>query len=405
MDKVLILASIAPMIEGFNLPNINLLQNEGYEVHVLANFKDENAEANERNNRFRSCLEHQGVTVFDVAINRNPVKVTNYTAYKEIKQIIDREAYTFIHCHSPIGGVLSRLAAREARKRKTKIVYTAHGFHFFKGAPKKNWLIYYSVEKWLSRYTDCLITINEEDYHTAQAKHFKAKRIEKINGVGINKNKFKPVDTELKEQRRNSLGYNKEDFLLIYVGELSKRKNQSLAIGMMGKVIQMIPHAKLLLVGDGELREQYVQQIKDLHLESNVFLLGFRSDVDQLMSISDIVISTSRQEGLPVNILEAMGTGLPIIATDCRGNRDLIHHGKNGYLVGLEDNERLAGYVDTLYHSNSLREDFGLKSLLYLETYSVQAVMSQMSQIYQTINAIQDPSLISNRKAVKALMK
>lgn len=405
MGKVLILASIAPMIEGFNIPNIDLLQKEGYEVHVLANFIDENKEANERNNRFRNNLELKGVTVFDVPISRNPYKVMNFEAYKVIKQIIDREAYSFIHCHSPIGGVLSRLAAREARKLNTKVVYTAHGFHFFKGAPMKNWLMYYSVEKWLSRYTDCLITINEEDYQAAQNNHFKAKKIEKINGVGINKSKFKPIDMDLKDQRRSLLGYEKEDFLLIYVGELSKRKNQHLTINMMAKVIQTIPEAKLLLVGDGELREQYTQQIKDLHLEKNVFLLGFRTDVDQLMSISDIVISTSKQEGLPVNILEAMGTGLPIIATDCRGNRDLVHHGKNGYLVGLNDEERLAGYVTTLYHSSSLREEFGLKSIEYLDIYSVQTVMNQMTQIYQFMNYAQDPLLISNKKAVKALIK
>ncbi|WP_373470884.1 glycosyltransferase family 4 protein [Carnobacterium alterfunditum] len=405
MDKVLILASIAPMIEGFNIPNIDLLQKEGYEVHVLANFKDEHSEANERNDHFRNQLEFRGVLVFDIPINRNPFKMINYTAYKEIKQIIDHEDYAFIHCHSPIGGVLSRLAAREARKRNTKVVYTAHGFHFFKGAPLKNWLMYYSVEKWLSRYTDCLITINEEDYHAAQNNHFKAKKIEQIYGVGINKNKFKPIDTELKNQRRSNIGYKENDFLLIYVGELSKRKNQHFAIDMMKKVIQTIPHARLLLVGDGELRETYAQQIKDLRLEKNVFLLGYRKDVDQLMSVSDIVISTSKQEGLPVNLMEAMGTGLPIIATNCRGNRDLIQHGENGYLVGLEDEEQLASYVDILYHSSSLREAFGLKSLEYLDKYSVQSVMSQMTKIYQSVNYTPDPSLITNKKAAKSLIK
>ncbi|WP_035052418.1 glycosyltransferase family 4 protein [Carnobacterium pleistocenium] len=405
MDKVLILASIAPMIEGFNIPNIDLLQKEKYEVHVLANFKDENTEANERNNRFRNQLELKGVIVFDVPINRDPFKMTNYKAYKKIKQIIDHEGYSFIHCHSPIGGVLSRLAAREARGKNTKVVYTAHGFHFFKGAPMKNWLMYYSVEKWLARYTDCLITINEEDYHAAHNKHFKTKKIEKINGVGIDKTKYKPIYMGEKNQRRSLLGYKKDDFLLIYVGELSKRKNQQLAISMMKKVVQKIPQAKLLLVGDGESREKCTQQINDLQLEKNVFLLGFRTDVDQLMSISDIVLSTSKQEGLPVNVLEAMGTGLPIIATDCRGNRDLIHHGKNGYLVGLEEGERLAGYVDTLYHSSSLREAFGLKSLEYIGKYSVQSVMKQMTQIYQSVNYPSDPSLISSEKTVKVLTK
>lgn len=405
MDKVLILASIAPMIEGFNIPNIDLLQKEGYEVHVLANFKDENVEANERNNHFRNQLEFRGVLVFDIPINRNPFKMINYAAYKEIKQIIDHEDYAFIHCHSPIGGVLTRLAAREARKKNTKVVYTAHGFHFFKGAPMKNWLIYYPIEKWLSRYTDCLITINEEDYQATQNKHFKAEKIEKINGVGINENKFKPIGTELKNQRRSLMGYKKDDFLLIYVGELNKGKNQQLAIGMMKKVVQTIPQAKLLLVGDGMLRESYIQQIKDSHLEGNVFSLGFRNDVDQLMSISDIAISASKREGLPVNLLEAMGTGLPIIATDCRGNRDLVHPGENGYLVGIEEEERLASYVETLYHSSSLRESFGLKSLENLEKYSVQSIMSHMTQIYQSVNYPLDTSLIGDKKTAKALIK
>ncbi|WP_407370310.1 glycosyltransferase family 4 protein [Carnobacterium sp.] len=405
MEKVLILASIAPMIESFNVPNINLLQDEGYEVHVLANFKDDNKEANERNQHFRNQLEQQGVKVFDVAINRNPFKITNYSAYRKIKQIIDCENYAFIHCHSPIGGVLTRLAARESRKRQTKVVYTAHGFHFFKDAPLKNWMMYYTVEKWLSRYTDCLITINEEDYRTALDKNFKAKKIEKISGVGINKNKFKPIDSNLKNQRRNLLGYNKDDFLLIYVGELSKRKNQKLAINMMKIVSQKIPKSKLLLVGDGELREQYAQQIKDLQLENHVFLLGYRTDVNQLMSIADIVISTSTQEGLPVNLLEAMGTGLPIIATDCRGNRDLIHHGENGYLVGLNDSERLAAYVDNLYYSSKMRNDFGLKSLDYIDAYSVERVMSQMTQIYQKVNHVQDLSAVNEGKTVKVFTK
>ena len=170
-------------------------------------------------------------------------------------------------------------------------------------------------------------------------------------------------------------------------------------------VSQKLPNVKLLLVGDGELREQYAQQITDLQLENQVFLLGYRTDVNQLMSIADIVISTSTQEGLPVNLLEAMGTGLPIIATDCRGNRDLIHHGENGYLVGLNDSERLAAYVDNLYYSSKMRNDFGLKSLDYIDAYSVERVMSQMTQIYQMVNHVQDLSAVNERKTGKVFTK
>ena len=174
MKKALILASVSSMIQQFNMNNIAILEDMGYEVHVLANFTNGGTLTEAKSKAFQKELTAHGITVFDVGISRSVLKKENLDAYKEIKQIMDNENYDLIHCHSPIGGVMARLAAKSYRKRGTKVVYTAHGFHFFKGASFKNWLVFYPIEKGLARYTDRLLTINEEDYQTSQAKNFKA---------------------------------------------------------------------------------------------------------------------------------------------------------------------------------------------------------------------------------------
>lgn len=179
MKKALILASVSSMIQQFNMNNIAILEDMGYDVHVLANFTNGGTLTEAKSKAFHQELTARGVTVFDVGINRSVLKKDNLDAYKVIKRIMDKENYALIHCHSPIG-VMARLATRSHRKTGTKVVYTAHGFHFFNGASYKNWLVFYPIEKGLARYTDRLLTINEEDYQTSQTKNFKAGK--KSNG-------------------------------------------------------------------------------------------------------------------------------------------------------------------------------------------------------------------------------
>lgn len=338
MKKALILASVASMIEQFNMGNIKVLQELKYEVHVATNFIDSGTITRERAEELKNKLKDLNVKYYQIEFDRNVLSTKNIQAYKQVKKLIKENRYNIIHIHSPIGGVCGRLAARKERKNGTKVIYTAHGFHFFKGAPAKNWLIYYPVEKWLSKYTDCLITINEEDYNLAKKK-FKAKNVEYVPGIGVDENKFNfEMSREERNELRKSLGINEDDFVFIQVGELNNNKNQIMTIEAIKELVKENNKIKLLLVGIGDLKEYYENKIKEYNLEKSVFLLGYRNDVPKLLKISDVLISTSKREGLPVNILEAMFAGLPIIATNCRGNRDLV---PDNNLVEIDNVEQL----------------------------------------------------------------
>ncbi|HHV71474.1 MAG TPA: glycosyltransferase family 4 protein [Clostridia bacterium] len=383
MKRVLIVASVASMIEQFNMPNIKILQNMGCEVHVAANFKFGNTISAERISEFKKELAENNVVYYNVEFSRNILNLrSNYRAYKKLKKIIFDNRYKFVHCHSPIGGVLTRLVAKKIRGKGTKVIYTAHGFHFFKGAPLINWLLYYPIEKWLSKYTDCLITINDEDYELAVNK-LKARSVKKVPGVGVDLNKFVPQTLEKKKELRKQYGYSDDDFILIYVAEMSYRKHQDLLIKVVDILKNKIPNVKLLLVGDGKLIEEYKQQVKNLKLENYVHFLGYRRDVPNLMTLADIAVSASRQEGLPVNVMEAMATGLPLVVTDCRGNRDLVVNGENGFVVALDDVDGFAGAIEKLYNLEELRTKFGRANLEMIKKYSLENVMRYMEEIYR----------------------
>lgn len=387
MKKVLIVASVSEMIEAFLLPNIKLLQNMGNEVHVMANFKDTDALRQERINLFKEQLLNRGVISYSLPIHRDPFHVENKRAYHQMKEIIETEQFSMIHCHTPIGGVLTRLAARKVRETGTKVVYTAHGFHFFKGAPLKNWALFYTIEKLLSKYTDCLITINQEDYSAAHSHQFKTKIIEMIPGIGINPLKFRPVTESKRKYLRQQYEYEDEEFILIYVAELSYRKHQDMLISMMPKLLEAVPTARLLLVGDGDQDKlyEYRSLIHELGIEDQVNMLGFRRDVNDLMSLSNVVVSASRQEGLPVNVLEAMSIGLPLVVTDCRGNRDLVHDGKNGFVVDIDDTNRFVERIIELHQDKEKRTAFSKENLRVIKSYSVHHVNDTLQAIYQKV--------------------
>ena len=359
MKKALMLASVPSMIEQFNMNNIKILQNMGYEVHVACNFDDGGTLDKSRVDEFKKELKEKNIIFFNIPFSRNPFSIKNITAYKETKKIMNENKYKIIHLHSPIGGLCGRLAARRIRKNEnSRVIYTAHGFHFFKGAPALNWIIYYPIERWLAKYTDCLITINNEDYELAKNK-FKINKIEYIPGIGVDSNKFNfSITQEEKHNIRSKISLEDDDFICIQVGELNKNKNQIMTLEAMRLVIEQYKDVKLLLVGTGNLEEYYREKIKEYNLEKNVFLLGYLKDVNNLLKISNLLISTSKREGLPVNIIEAMFTKLPVIATDCRGNRDLVVNGINGYIVKIGDVKNLKDRIIELKINKQQTKEF-----------------------------------------------
>lgn len=366
--KVLFSATITKHILCFHIPYLKLFREMGYEVHVASNGEEQ----------IPYCDKH-----INISFERSPFKFANLRAYFDLKSLINKEKYSVIHCHTPMGGVITRLAAIGSRKScTTSVIYTAHGFHFFKGGPIKNWLIYYPIEKWLAKYTDVLITINQEDYDTAINKRFKSNKIALVNGVGINLEIFKPQTVSYKLELREQYGYDSDDFILIYAGELSFRKHQDFLIAVASKLKNNIPNLKILLAGNGDLEGTYSRMIQDLGVQNHVKLLGYRKDINNLMYLSDVAVSASRQEGLPVNVMEAMATGLPLVVTDCRGNRDLVTENENGYVVGIDDVVIFAEAITRLYRSDKLRQKFSEHSLVSIQKYRLENVLKAMSDIY-----------------------
>ena len=326
MKKVLFVATVTTHINAFHIPYLKWFKEQGYEVHVASN----------GNEKIEYCDKH-----FDLPFARFPLKVDNMKAYKELKKIIETNNYTIIHCHTPVGGVLTRLAAKESRKKGSSVIYTAHGFHFYKGAPLLNWIIYYPIEKYLSKYTDCLITINKEDYERAQKK-FNVNKVVFIYGVGVDSRKFNiEITNNKKEKMRKELNIEKDNFVIIFPAELSKRKNQSMLIKTISTMkIEGYTNIRVLLVGTDSRNKYYQKLAKKLELEKEILFLGKRNDIPELLKISDLLVSTSKQEGLPVNIMEATFSGLPIVATNCRGNRDIVKQ-----LVEIGDIKQLSNCI------------------------------------------------------------
>lgn len=325
-------------------------------------------------------LKKLGCQIHNIEFQRTPFKKENFLAWKKVKKLVQDEKYELLHLHTPVASFITRLACRNIPNIKK--VYTAHGFHFFKGAPLKNWLLFYPMEMIAAKWTDILITMNDEDYLISKKIMGNKKSVFKVHGVGIDLKKFSPQTSEIKDEIRKSYNFKKDDFILIYAGELSYRKHQDLIINALNLLKSKIPNIKLLLAGTGPLLDEYNQRVEQLKLEDNVKFLGYRNDVNKLMLLSDVAVSSSRQEGLPVNVMEAMATGLPLIVTDCRGNHDLVSNEENGFVVGLNDYEQFANAIFKLYMDVNLREKFSEKSLEIVRNYSIEKALDEINSIY-----------------------
>lgn len=367
-NKVLFCATVDFHFKAFHLPYMKWFKEQGWEVHVAAAGNMELPYVDKK---------------YDISIQRSPLQFKNIKAYKELKDIIDENQYKIIHCHTPMGGAVARLAARKSRKHGTKVLYTAHGFHFCKGAPLANWLLYYPIEKMLANYTDCLITINQEDYNLAVQRKFKVPKIEKIHGVGVDTEYFKPVSEAQKNCLRIEMGYKPDDFLMFYAAEFNKNKNQQFLIRSLALIKDHVPNARLLLAGNGPL----INDCKNLAEKMGVFemidFLGYRNDIAKILPICDISVASSLREGLPVNIMEAMACGLPVIASENRGHKELIQNGVNGWTVGREDIQTMAEKIKYLAENSSLQGIFGESGREIIKNnYAVNKVLEEKSYIY-----------------------
>lgn len=321
------------------------------------------------------CYKERECKIYQIDTSRSPLNKGNITAYKQLKKLVECGEYDIVHCHTPVAAMITRLACRKARKKGTKVIYTAHGFHFYKGAPKLNWLIYYPIEKICSYFTDVLITINKEDYALAQ-KRMKAKRVEYVPGVGIDVNKFANPGVT-KEQKREELGIPQDAKLLISVGELNKNKNHETVIRAIKDL-----DVYYIIAGRGDLQDYLQNLINDLNLNDRVKLLGYRTDVAELYAAADIFIFPSFREGLPVSMMEAMAAGLPCIASKIRGNVDLMENGTGGYLCSSTDVDVFAETIKNLVESAQLCRKMGKYNLEHIKKFDISVIEKEMEKIY-----------------------
>ena len=350
----------------FFISLIRRLKDSGHQVDIACSDTD----------RVNQCYRDWGCEIFELHCSRNPLDSNNRKAIDEIREIVTANHYDIVHCHTPVAAFCTRVACKSLRKDGVKVFYTAHGFHFFKGAPKKYWAMFYPLERMCSKWTDLLITINHEDYERAKAK-MKAEKTVYVPGVGVNVDRFRNAECDRKKLREE-LGVKEDDFLLLSVGELSDRKNHRIVIQACNLLFNEKIH--YVIAGEGDKREELTELISGLNHPENIHLLGRREDIPQLCKAADCFILPSFQEGLPVALMEAMASGLPALGADIRGVNDLIGEDRR---FDPRDDVGIAKLIDRMYSSPEWREQVVAEDALAITNYSEESINNMMMELYE----------------------
>jgi len=336
---------------------------------------------NENSSKVDDCYREWGCNVYQIDCSRSPLNKGNLKAISQIKKLVDSNGYDIVHCHTPIAAMCTRLACIKSRKKGTKVFYTAHGFHFYKGAPLKNWIIFYPIEKLCSYFTDVLITINKEDYALAKKK-FKAKKVEYVPGVGIDVKKFRDCEVSQPEfkQLRYQLDIPEDAFVLLSVGELNQNKNHEIVL----RAISNIKDAQIhyMIAGTGERKEYLLSLAKELGIEKQFHLLGYRNDVEKLYKIANAYVHPSFREGLPVSVMEAMASGLPCVVSKIRGNEDLVDECGGFLFTPHLIDECKKALTEVLRAENTLMSKYNKNRS---ELFSDENILSKMVDLYHNL--------------------
>jgi len=367
--KVLYVTTVSNTINAFLIPHIRLLVEQGHTVDVACNIVQD----------LKDELITLGCSVYNIELQRSPLNRANLNAYQKLKLIISQGKYDLVHTHTPIASACVRLACR--KNQQTKVIYTAHGFHFYKGASMLSWLVYYPIEKWLSRYTDILITINKEDYDRAQ-RSFGATKVIYIPGVGVDINKMVNVVVN-KRMKQLQLGIAENSFVLLSVGELNANKNHATVIKGIAKLSN--PHIEYLICGEGPLEIYLKELVEQLGLSQQVHFLGYRNDVLEICKITDVFVFPSFREGLSVALMEAMASGLPVVCSKIRGNSDLVDNGEGGFLVHPGSSDAFAESMLNLLENGTERIRMGAHNHIKAKSFDINAVVQEIEKTYKMV--------------------
>lgn len=365
MKKVLYITTVSRTINAFLVPHIQMLLDEGYQVDIATCI----------DKPIDSSLIERGVQIFNIPFGRNPLHPGNIKAFVTLIQIQKKEQYDIVHVHTPVASIFGRLL--KLRFPKLKTIYTAHGYHFLKGGPKIGWLLYYPIEKVMAKLTDVTITINQEDYEIT-VKKLKPKKTYLMNGVGLDLSHYKILPEKQNLRKRQELGLNKEDFVIIMIAELNENKNQIQLIKAMELLKDKYPQIKALLVGEGHKLKELQQEVNNRGLNQKIQFLGFRTDINELINVSNIGVLLSYREGLPRNLMELMACGRKMIGTNIRGCRDIIVDETVGAIVSVGDDGALAFEIERLYSQRETE----FKISPHLQSYEVESILNDLNTIY-----------------------
>jgi len=354
--KILFVATVSRHILTFHTPYLKWFSEQGWEVHVAAS----------GDLSIPYCHK-----MHIIPIHRSPFELENIKAYLQFKKIVRLEKYDIIHGHTPLGGMFARFAGRTS---KARVIYTSHGFHFYKGGPLKNWILYYTIEKWLSRYTDDLITINHEDFAMAKT-HMKAKKLHYVPGVGVDCEKFSKSPNN-RDDMREALGIPKDVVVILSIGELNINKNHQIVIKALALLDKPIFY---VICGQGNQEAPLRALASSLGVGERLILSGYRTDIADFLHMSDIFIFPSKREGLPVSLMEAMAAGLPCIVSNIRGNTDLIEHGKGGAVCEVDN---ALAYADAIEMVIGDKNNMGKYNQIVVKGFDISTVIEQMKGIY-----------------------
>lgn len=368
LKKVLYVTTVSRTINAFLVPHIEMLLANGYKVDCACSI----------DKTLNKKLEAKGVRVFEIPFSRNPLGLGNIKAFNKLIDIQSINEYDVIHVHTPIAAIYGRLLRFKFPKIKT--IYTAHGYHFLKSGSKLGWLIYYPIEKFMASLTNVTININKEDYEITKNK-LNPEKCYLMNGVGIDLNKYKKISCEEVKRKKEELGLNEDDFIVLNIAELNKNKNHIQLIKGMELLKDKYPDIKALCIGDGKLLEEIKKEIKQRGLEENIKLLGYREDINELINVSDIGILMSHREGLPRNLMEFMACGRKVIATNIRGCRDIVCNESVGSLVEVGDYKETAKEIERYY----LLQEKKFEVSEDIEKYNIKNINDKLKEIYSEV--------------------
>ena len=330
-------------------------------------------------------LEEMGIAHYQVEFDtKSPVSTQNIQAYKQLKLILKTNKYDLIHCHTPIVGILTRMAARKYRKTGTIVIYTTHGFTFTDKSSKKNWIVYFTAEKLMSRFCDAIITINHEDYNNAKKMHCPKTYI--IPSVGLDNHRFANLRIN-RDEYRASFGVNSKDHMILAVGELSSRKNQKIIIEALGTLDRKEQYI-FVICGTAVVNSTIEEELKETasKLGVRIFLAGHRLDIPEINACADVAVIPSVREGFGMTGVEALASGVPVVGSDVQGIREYVIPGKTGYLCDPYDAHQFADAIEKIVNLPSEeRAKMVIACKEKAKEFDVSKSIAAMKNIYQEV--------------------